>query len=184
MAYNSGRPWEADDRPWVGVKALDVKQRKGWSSMQSHFIEGAPKAIGPYCHAARVGNLIFCSGQTPLDPESMTLSGSGIREQTAQALENLSLVLKGLGLGLENVVKTMVFLKDMADFEGMNEVYVVSVRAPTVARTSTITLYPGDGYPMLKDTEAYPETSVEPAGCTWAPLRKCAITSTVAPPTP
>ena len=91
--------------------------------MKTHFIEGAPAAIGPYSHAIQSGSLIFCSGQTPLDPETMELVGQDIGEQTEQALLNLETVLKGLGLSLQNVVKTTVFLKDMADFEGMNAVY-------------------------------------------------------------
>jgi 2-iminobutanoate/2-iminopropanoate deaminase len=91
--------------------------------MKTHFIEGAPAAIGPYSHAIQSGNLIFCSGQTPLDPETMELVGQTIGEQTEQALLNLETVLKGLGLSLQNVVKTTVYLKDMADFEGMNAVY-------------------------------------------------------------
>jgi len=91
--------------------------------MQIHSVSEAPQAIGPYCHATQVGNLIFCSGQTPLDPETMLLVGSTIEEQTAQALKNLTAVLNGLGLSLNNVVKTTVFLKDMAGFQGMNGVY-------------------------------------------------------------
>ena len=91
--------------------------------MKTHLIEGAPAAIGPYSHAVQSGNLVFCSGQTPLDPETMELVGSGIEQQTEQALANLATVLNGLGLSLQNVVKTTVFLQDMADFAGMNEVY-------------------------------------------------------------
>ena len=91
--------------------------------MKTHFVEGAPAAIGPYSHAIQSGNLIFCSGQTPLDPATMKLVGQTIGEQTEQALQNLETVLKGLGLSLQNVVKTTVYLKDMADFEGMNAVY-------------------------------------------------------------
>ncbi|MEJ2746742.1 MAG: Rid family detoxifying hydrolase [Anaerolineae bacterium] len=91
--------------------------------MKTHVIDGAPAAIGPYSHAIQSGNLIFCSGQTPLDPETMALVGSDIGQQTAQALANLETVLNGLGLSLQNVVKTTVFLQDMADFAGMNAVY-------------------------------------------------------------
>lgn len=91
--------------------------------MQIHIISDAPDAIGPYCHATQVGNLIFCSGQAALDPETMRLTGATIGEQTMQALTNLETVLKGLGLSLQNVAKTTVFLKDMADFQGMNKVY-------------------------------------------------------------
>lgn len=91
--------------------------------MQTHLVEGAPEAIGPYCHAMQSGNWIFCSGQTPLDPDTMQLVGDDIGQQTEQALRNLNTVLRGLGLSLQNVVKTTVFLKDMADFQGMNAVY-------------------------------------------------------------
>jgi len=91
--------------------------------MQSHNIDGAPEAIGPYSQAIQSGNLVFCSGQTPLDPTTMKLVGTTIEEQTERVLQNLSIVLKGLGLSLQNVVKTTVFLKDMDDFQGMNGVY-------------------------------------------------------------
>ncbi len=91
--------------------------------MQIHNVEGAPEAIGPYCHAIQSGNFVFCSGQTPLDPETMQLVGTEIGGQTERVLQNLEIVLGGLGLTLQNVVKTTVFLKDMADFQGMNNVY-------------------------------------------------------------
>ncbi|MBM3143489.1 MAG: hypothetical protein FJ010_00710 [Chloroflexi bacterium] len=91
--------------------------------MQNQNIEGAPQAIGPYCHAVQSGNFVFCSGQTPLDPETKQLVGSDIGEQTERVLKNLEIVLGGLGLSLQNVVKTTVFLKDMADFQGMNKIY-------------------------------------------------------------
>ncbi len=91
--------------------------------MQEHFVEGAPKAIGPYCHAMQAGNLVFCSGQTPLDSLTNQLVDGGIAEQTEQALKNIQTVLGGLGLSLQNIAKTTVFLKDMADFQGMNQVY-------------------------------------------------------------
>ena len=65
----------------------------------------APDAIGPYCHAMKVGNLLFCSGQTPLDPNTMKLVGTTIEEQTQRVLKNLSIVLAGSDLTLKNVVK-------------------------------------------------------------------------------
>ena len=104
--------------------------------MQVHDIPEAPQAIGPYCHAIRVGNLVFCSGQTPLDPDTMELVGSDIKTQTERVLQNLTIVLNGLGLSLQNVVKTTVFLKDMADFQGMNEVYARIFGAHRPARTT------------------------------------------------
>jgi 2-iminobutanoate/2-iminopropanoate deaminase len=104
--------------------------------MQIHTVSGAPLAIGPYCHATQVGKLVFCSGQTPLDPQTMELVGSTIEEQTEQALSNLAVVLNGLGLSLQNVVKTAVFLKDMAEFQGMNGVYAQMFGAHRPARTT------------------------------------------------
>lgn len=91
--------------------------------MTVHNIDGAPAAIGPYSHAIRVGDLVFCSGQTPLDPDTMQLVGKDIAEQTERVLTNLKTVLEGLGLSLNHVVKTTVFLKSMDDFTGMNAVY-------------------------------------------------------------
>jgi 2-iminobutanoate/2-iminopropanoate deaminase len=104
--------------------------------MQTHLVEGAPEAIGPYCHAMQSGNLIFCSGQTPLDPATMKLVGKDIGEQTEQALKNLDTVLNGLGLSLQNIVKTTVFLKDMEDFQGMNAVYARMFGEHRPARTT------------------------------------------------
>ncbi len=104
--------------------------------MKVHMIPDAPKAIGPYCHATQVGNLIFCSGQTPLDPATMQLVGGDIETQTEQVLKNLAVVLEGLGLSLQNVAKTTVFLKDMADFQGMNTVYAHMFGGHRPARTT------------------------------------------------
>lgn len=91
--------------------------------MEEVFVKDAPKAIGPYCHAMKAHGLLFCSGQTPLDPETMNLVGDTIEEQTSRVLKNLSIVLAEEELTLKNVVKTTVYLKDMDDFEGMNKVY-------------------------------------------------------------
>ncbi len=104
--------------------------------MKTHLISDAPAAIGPYSHAIQVGNLIFCSGQTPLDPETMELVGADIQTQTRQALENLAVVLNGLGLSLQNVVKTTVYLKEMTDFQGMNGVYAEMFGDHRPARTT------------------------------------------------
>lgn len=83
----------------------------------------APAAIGPYSQAIVAGDLVFCSGQIPLDPETMTLVGETVTEQTTQVLKNLSEVLKAAGSGLDKVIKTTVFLKDMNNFVEMNDVY-------------------------------------------------------------
>ncbi len=104
--------------------------------MQSYDISEAPQAIGPYCHAIKTGNLVFCSGQTPLNPETMEIVGTDIQQQTERVLKNISIVLTGVGLTLHHVVKTTVFLKDMADFQGMNEMYTQMFAPHKPARTT------------------------------------------------
>lgn len=83
----------------------------------------APAAIGPYSQAVKAGNLLFCSGQIPLDPKTMTLVGQNAAEQTEQVMKNLGAVLAAAGLAFENVVRTTIFLASMADFAAVNEVY-------------------------------------------------------------
>ena len=85
--------------------------------------ENAPGAIGPYSQAIKTGNMVFCSGQIPLDPKTGEFVSEKITEQTEQVLKNLSAVLEAAGSNLNNVVKTTVFLSDMNDFTAMNEVY-------------------------------------------------------------
>ena len=85
--------------------------------------EKAPKAIGPYSVAIRTGNLVFASGQLGLDPQNGNLVPGGIEDETRQALTNLRHVLADSGSGMQAVVKTTVFLKDMTDFPKMNSIY-------------------------------------------------------------
>lgn len=85
--------------------------------------EAAPGAIGPYSQAIKTGNMIFCSGQIPIDPATGEFVSGGVAEQTDQVLKNLTEVLKASGSDLNGVVKTTVFLADMNDFTAMNEVY-------------------------------------------------------------
>jgi 2-iminobutanoate/2-iminopropanoate deaminase len=85
--------------------------------------ERAPRAIGPYSQAIRAGNLLFASGQIPIDPATGEFVTGGITEQTEQVLRNLSEVFKAAGATLSQIVKTTVFLADMDDFTAMNEVY-------------------------------------------------------------
>lgn len=85
--------------------------------------EQAPRAIGPYSQAIRFGNLLFTSGQLGLDPATGELVSGGIEAETRQVLTNIKNVLLAAGSGLENVVKTTVFLKDMAEFAKMNAIY-------------------------------------------------------------
>lgn len=87
------------------------------------FTESAPAAIGPYSQAISIGNLVYTSGQIPLDPATGKLVPGGIVEQSHQAIKNLGSVLSAAGLGFENVVKTTVFLADMADFAEFNGIY-------------------------------------------------------------
>lgn len=83
----------------------------------------APAAIGPYSHAIAAEGLIFVSGQLGIDPNTGALVAGGVRQETAQALENMKAILAEAGLGLGNVAKTTVFLADLADFAKVNEVY-------------------------------------------------------------
>jgi len=84
---------------------------------------GAPKAIGPYSQAVCANGFIFTAGQVALDPSTGELVSGGITEQTTRALDNLRAILTAAGSSLSDVVKTTVFLVDMADFTAMNEVY-------------------------------------------------------------
>ena len=83
----------------------------------------APAAIGPYSQAVRVGDMLFTSGQIAIDPATGNLVPGGIEAQTTRVLENLKAVLAEAGLGLENVIKTTVFLQSMSDFAAMNAIY-------------------------------------------------------------
>ncbi|EEA84368.1 MULTISPECIES: RidA family protein [Peptostreptococcales] len=83
----------------------------------------APAALGPYSQAIKAGNLLFLSGQVPLDPETMTVVEGGIKEQATRSLTNIKNVLAEAGADFSNVVKTTVFIKDMNEFNDLNEVY-------------------------------------------------------------
>ena len=85
--------------------------------------EKAPGAIGPYSQAIKVGGMVYCSGQIPIDPATGEFVSDVVAEQTEQVLKNLSEVLAAAGSSLDDVVKTTVFLADMNDFAEMNEVY-------------------------------------------------------------
>ena len=104
--------------------------------METKIIEGAPKAIGPYSHAVKVGNLVYVSGQAALDPQTMKLVGSTTKEQTERTFKNIGIVLNGLGLEFNNVVKANVYLKNMEDFAEMNEVYAKVFGDHRPARTT------------------------------------------------
>ena len=91
--------------------------------MQKISTDKAPKAIGPYSQAIKSGNLIFTSGQIPLDPITGEIVGNSIEEQATQVLKNLSAVLEEGGSNLDLIVKTTCFLADMGDFIKFNEIY-------------------------------------------------------------
>jgi 2-iminobutanoate/2-iminopropanoate deaminase len=96
----------------------------------------APKAMGAYSPAIKAGNLLFVSGQIPIDPASGALIDGDITAQTEQVMRNLGALLRAAGVGFEHVVRTTVFLADMNDFAAMNEVYSRHVAAPPPARAT------------------------------------------------
>jgi 2-iminobutanoate/2-iminopropanoate deaminase len=83
----------------------------------------SPAAVGPYNHAVRVGDLLFCAGQIPIDPANGNLVEGDIRVETDRVLKNVQAILEDQGLTFANVVKSTVFLTDLANFAGMNEIY-------------------------------------------------------------
>ena len=96
----------------------------------------APAAIGPYSQAIQVGNLVYTSGQIPIDPATGAFAEGGIKEQTRQSLTNVKAILEEAGLSLNNVVKTTVFMADMNDFADMNSVYAEFFTEPYPARSA------------------------------------------------
>lgn len=100
-----------------------LKDAKFSLVMETVSTDNAPGAIGPYSQAVKAGGMIFCSGQIPIDPSTGEFVSQDVAEQTEQVLKNLSAVLEAAGTSLGNVVKTTVFLADMADFAAMNDVY-------------------------------------------------------------
>ena len=94
----------------------------------------APAAIGPYSQAVEAGNLVFVSGQLPVVPSTGLFPEGGIAEQTRQSLSNISAILQAAGTDLSHVVKTTVFLADMAHFSAMNEIYAQFFSEPFPAR--------------------------------------------------
>ena len=83
----------------------------------------APRPVGPYSQAVRVGDWLFCSGQIPLDPQTSEIVGRNIEEQSRQTFENIKAVLQAQNLSLKKAVKTMIFLTDMKEFPLFNQIY-------------------------------------------------------------
>jgi 2-iminobutanoate/2-iminopropanoate deaminase len=98
--------------------------------------QDAPQAIGPYSQAIKAAGLVFCSGQIALDPASGAIAGGDVAHQTERVLQNLAAVLAAAGSGLNRVVKTTVFLKNMGDFAAMNEVYGLYFKTALPARST------------------------------------------------
>ncbi|MEY4094781.1 MAG: hypothetical protein RLZZ53_1980 [Acidobacteriota bacterium] len=97
---------------------------------------GAPKAIGPYSPAVKVGNMLFLSGSIPLDPETGAVVEGGIQAQATRVMENIKGLLSAAGADFTNVVRTTVYMIDLGEFAAMNEIYASYFAAPYPARST------------------------------------------------
>ena len=104
--------------------------------MKTISTKKAPAAIGPYSQAIQVGNLVYTSGQIPIDPATGAFAEGGIKEQTRQSLTNVKAILEEVGLTMSHVVKTTMFMADMNDFADMNSVYAEFFTEPYPARSA------------------------------------------------
>ncbi|MBF1546004.1 MAG: RidA family protein [Prevotella salivae] len=104
--------------------------------MKTIHTNNAPVAIGPYSQAIEANGFIFASGQLPIDPSTNAFAEGGVKEQTKQAITNAKNILKEAGTDLAHVVKTTVYLANMADFAAMNEVYATFFQQPFPARSA------------------------------------------------
>lgn len=104
--------------------------------METVQTDKAPQAIGSYSQAVAAGDLVFCSGQIALDPATGALVAGGIKAETARVFDNLTAVLEAAGAGLGSVVSVNVYLRDMNDFQGMNEMYAEVFGAHKPARVT------------------------------------------------
>ena len=98
--------------------------------------ENAPAAVGPYSQAVQIDNLVYTAGQLGMNPQTGKLVEGGIQAQTKQALTNVRAVLQAAGTGMDNVIKTTVFLQDMGDFQAMNQVYATFFAQSPPARSA------------------------------------------------
>ncbi len=103
---------------------------------QAIHTDRAPQAIGPYSQAIRAGGLLFVSGQIPLDPSTGELVDGDVRAQTEQVMRNLGEILQAAGVSFDRVVRTTIFLADLADFAAVNETYGGYFDAPAPARAT------------------------------------------------
>jgi len=116
--------------------------------------ENAPKPVGPYSQAIKVGNLVFVAGQGPVDPKTGKIVSGGIQEQTKQTFRNIEAILNAAGLTLKHVVKVSVFLKNIGDFGRMNEVYTTLFKREPPARTTVQANLPLEGMLIEADVVA------------------------------
>ena len=104
--------------------------------MKAISTAAAPAAIGPYSQAIEIGNLVFCSGQLPIDPATGAFPEGGIEAQTRQSLKNAAAILEAAGTDMHHVIKTTAFLASMDDFAAMNGVYAEAFTEPFPARSA------------------------------------------------
>jgi len=104
--------------------------------MEDINTENAPGAIGPYSQAIRTGDTVYVSGQGPADPDSREVEVKGVREETAQTLENISAILEAAGTSINDVVKANIYLQDMDDYDDINDVYAEYMSEPFPARAA------------------------------------------------
>jgi 2-iminobutanoate/2-iminopropanoate deaminase len=104
--------------------------------MEQLNVKGAPAAIGPYSHAVKAGDLLFVSGQAPLNPETGEVVGKTTAEQTRQVIANVESILKGAGLAKNNIVKSTVFLTNLDAFQEFNKIYAEALGNHRPARTT------------------------------------------------
>lgn len=97
--------------------------------------ENAPKALGPYSPATKLGDFVYLSGQIPLDPETGEVVGTDIEEQTHQVMKNIGAVLADMGLAYKHIIKTTIYVADLNDFDKLNEVYGSYLEEPYPARS-------------------------------------------------
>ncbi len=118
------------------------------------FSGKAPKPVGPYSQAVKVGNLVFVAGQAPIDPRTGKIVNGGIQEQTRQTFKNIEAILNAAGLTLEHVVKVSIFLKNISDYSKMNEVYATLFKREPPARTTVQANLPLEGILIEADALA------------------------------
>ena len=129
------------------------------SGRQAISAPGAPKAIGPYSPVIRAGNLLFLSGQIPIDPATGALVEGSIAIQTEQVMRNIQALLEAAGAGFEHVARTTVFLADMNEFAAMNECYARFVTDPAPARSTVqVARLPRDVRVEIDAIAVIPET--------------------------